>query len=121
MRISDWSSDVCSSDLQFFADLGPKKSARIELAVMDMWRPLRNSVQKNAPNAGVVFDKFHIMRHLSAALDHVRRDEYNRLQGKDRSYLKCLRYTLLSHRENLTLVRRQALTKLLAANTRLST
>src|SRR3546814_4212107 len=85
MRISDWSSDVCSSDLQFFADLGPKKSARIELAVMDMWRPFRNSVQKNAPNAGVVFDKFHIMRHLSDALDHVRRDEYKRLQGKDRS------------------------------------
>src|SRR3546814_19206563 len=67
---------------QFFADLGPKKSARIELAVMDMWRPFRNSVQKNAPNAGVVFDKFHIMRHLSDALDHVRRDEYNRQIGR---------------------------------------
>src|SRR3546814_7813508 len=70
---------------------------------MDMWRPFRNSVQKNAPNAGVVFDKFHIMRHLSDALDHVRRDEYKRLQGKDRSYIKGQRYTLLSHRENLTL------------------
>src|SRR3546814_12374621 len=88
---------------------------------MDMWRPFRNSVQKNAPNAGVVFDKFHIMRHLSDALDHVRRDEYMRLQGKDRSYIKGQRYTLLRHREHLTLDGRKALKKLLAANTSVNT
>lgn len=106
---------------QFFADLGPKSSARIELAVMDMWRPFRNSVGKNAPNACVVFDKFHIMRHLSDALDQVRRDEYKRLQGTDRSYIKGQRYTLLSNREHLSLDGRKALTKLLAANKRLNT
>ncbi|WP_339449392.1 transposase [Variovorax sp. AB1(2024)] len=27
---------------QIFAELGPKKSAQIELAVMDMWRSFRN-------------------------------------------------------------------------------
>src|SRR3546814_19982807 len=61
------------------------------------------------------------MRHLSDALDHVRRDEYKRLQGKDRRYIKGQRYTLLSHRENLTLDARQALKQLLAANKRLKT
>ena len=106
---------------QFFADLGPNKSARIELAVMDMWRPFRTSVAKNAPGAALVFDKFHIMRHLSDALDQVRRDEYKRLQGKDRSYIKGQRYTLLSNRENLSLDGRRALAKLLAANKRLNT
>ena len=79
----------CHSDIgQFFAELGPQEAAHIDLAVMDMWRPFRTSVQKNAPNARVVFDKFHIMRHLSDALDQVRRDEYKRLQGKDRSYIR---------------------------------
>ncbi|WDM84469.1 ISL3 family transposase [Xanthomonas cucurbitae] len=106
---------------QFFAKLGPKRSAGIDVAVMDMWRPFRNSVGKNAPNASIVFDKFHIMRHLSDALDQVRRDEYKRLQGQDRSYIKGQRYTLLSNRENLTLDGRRALTKLLAANKRLNT
>lgn len=105
----------------FFAELGEKKSARIELAVMDMWRPFRNSVHKNAPDARIVFDKFHIMRHLSDALDQVRRAEYKRLHGKDRAYIKGQRYTLLSHRENLSLDGRQALKKLLAANKRLNT
>lgn len=46
----------------FFAALGPKKSAKIELAVMDMRRPFRSSLARNAPAAKVVFDKFHIIR-----------------------------------------------------------
>jgi len=106
---------------QFFAELGPERSARIELAVMDMWRPFRNSAGKNAPNADIVFDKFHILRHLSDALDQVRRGEYKRLQGQERSYIKGQRYTLLSNRENLSLDGRQSLKKLLAANKRLNT
>jgi len=105
----------------FFTALGAEKSARIELAVMDMWRAFRNSVNRNAPDAAIVFDKFHIMRHLSTALDQVRRDEYKRLQGKDRSYIKGQRYTLLSRREHLSLDGRKALGKLLAANKRLNT
>ena len=106
---------------QFFAQLGSKASDGIELVVIDMWRPFRNAVRDKAPNAEIVFDKFHILRHLSNALDQVRRDEYRRLQGKDRSWIKGQRYTLLSARENLTLEGRQALKKLLAANRRLNT
>jgi transposase len=105
----------------FFAELGPKRCGRIELAVMDMWRPFRNSLQNNAPEARIVFDKFHIMRHLSDALDEVRRSEYRRLAGKDRSYIKGSRYVLLSNRENLSVDGRRALQKLLSANRRLNT
>ena len=68
----------------------------------------------------IVYDKFHIMRHLNDALDKVRRREYQRLVGKDRSFIKGQRYTLLSHRENLTLEGRRALRKLLLANKRLN-
>ena len=105
----------------FFKALGGKKSARIKLAAMDMWKPFRNSVIHNAPNARIIFDKFHVMRHLSKALDEVRRGEYKRLSGKDRSYIKGRRYTLLSRRENLSLDGRRALKKLLQANRRLNT
>ena len=59
------------------------------------------------------------MEHLGEALDEVRKSEYARLKGRDRAYLKGQKYTLLSHRENLTLKGRQALNKLLAANKRL--
>jgi transposase len=105
----------------FFKALGEKKSARIELAAMDTWKAFRNSVRKNAPKAYIIFDKFHIMRHLSKALDEVRRSEYKRLSGKDRRYIKGQRYTLLSRRENLSMDGRHALKKLLQANRRLNT
>ena len=105
----------------FFAALGAKRMARIQLAAMDMWKPFRNSLKKNAPQARVIFDKFHIMRHLGEALDEVRRSEYRRLAGKDKNFIKGQRYTLLSHRENLTRDGRASLRKLLKANKRLNT
>jgi transposase len=107
-----------SMDL-FYRELGPKKSRRIRVAVMDMWKAFRNSAARNAPQASILFDKFHVMTHLGEALDEVRKSEYGRLKGQDRAYIKGQKYTLLSHRENLTLTGRQALDKLLAANKRL--
>jgi transposase len=107
-----------SMDL-FYRELGAKKSSRIRLAVMDMWKAFQNSAARNAPQAGILFDKFHVMQHLGEALDEVRKSEYARLKGQDRAYIKGQKYTLLSHRENLTLTGRQALDKLLAANQRL--
>jgi hypothetical protein len=71
--------------------------------------------------AAVLFDKFHVMRHLGEALDKVRRAEYHRLSGKDRAFVKGQRYTLLSRWEHLSLPGRRALRKLLAANKRLQT
>ena len=91
---------------QFFVALGPQKTARIRLAVMDMWKAFRNSVQTQAPQAQILFDKFHILRHLADAMDQVRRTEYNRVAMKDRAFIKGQRYTLLSHRANLTLAER---------------
>ena len=106
---------------QFYEWLGPKKSAGIRLAVMDMWKPFRNATSKSAPQVAILFDKFHVMRHLGEALDQVRRAEYARLEGKERRYIKGQKYTLLSRQENLTLKGRQALKTLLAANKRLNT
>jgi transposase len=103
----------------FFAHLGPAKTRRIKQAVMDMWKAFRNSVTKHVPGVFIVYDKFHIIRHLNDALDEVRRSEYRRLVGKDRSYIKGTRYTLLTKRKNLLLTGRQALRKLFKANKRL--
>jgi len=107
---------------KFFAELGPKKAKCIRLAVMDMWKAFRNSTNKHAPNAKILFDKFHIIKHLSEAMDKVRREEYNRVSEKEeRSFIKGQRYTLLAHQENLTLEGRESLKKLLAANKRIQT
>ena len=106
---------------QFYDWLGEKKSGGVRLAVMDMWKPFRNVTCVRAPKAAILFDKFHIVRHLGEALDKVRKSEYARLSGKDRRFIKGQKYTLLSHRENLTLEGRRSLKLLLAANKRLNT
>ena len=105
----------------FFEWLGPKKSGNIRLAVMDMWKPFRNACAAHAPGAAMLYDKFHALRHLGEALDKVRRNEYARLSGEDRKFIKGQRYTLLSHRANLSLDGKKALRMLLKANKRLQT
>ena len=84
-------------------------------------KPFRTVANERAPQAAVLFDKFHVLRHLGEALDRVRKSEYARLTGKARRYIKGQKYTLLSHRENLSLDGRKALKALLAANKRLNT
>jgi transposase len=105
----------------FYDWLGLKKSGKIQIAVMDMWKPFRKATQDKAPQAAILFDKFHIMRHLGEALDKVRKTEYARLSGKDRRFIKGQKYNLLSRNENLTLEGKRSLKILLAANRRLNT
>lgn len=77
----------------FYEWLGPKKIKKTRLAVMDMWKAFEKSTKKNIAHAAILYDKFHVMRHLGEALDKVRKMEYARLSGKNRSYIKGQKYT----------------------------
>ncbi len=108
---------------QFYAELGREKSAKIRLAVMDMWKAFRNSTRKpgHAPQALIIFDKFHVLSHLQKALDQVRKNEYARLTGEGRRFIKGQKYALLSRWQNLSLRGKEALRLLFKANKRLHT
>jgi transposase len=106
---------------KFYEWLGPKKRKQIKLALMDMWKAFENSARKNIPQAAILYDKFHVMRHLGESMDKVRKSEYARLSGKNRQFIKGQRYNLLSHRANLTMTGKQALDTLLSENKRLNT
>ncbi|MBE7444096.1 MAG: transposase [Planctomycetia bacterium] len=95
----------------FYQWLGAKKVKSLRLAVMDMWKAFEKSTSENAFHAAILYDKLHVMRHLGEALEKVRKMEYARLSGKERSYIKGQKYTLLSNRENLTLDGRKSLKK----------
>src|SRR5260370_35331639 len=86
------------------------------LGVMDMWKAFRNVTKNKAPQVAILFDKFHIMRHLGEALDKVRKAEYARLSGKHRRFIKGHKYTLLARQKNLSLKAKRAHKRLLAAN-----
>jgi transposase len=106
---------------EFYGFLGKPKARKLRLAVMDMWKAFRNSTNRHAPQAAILFDKFHVLRHLSEALDKVRKQEYVRLSGRNRKFIKGQKYALLAHPENLTGDARKNLKLLLAANKRLNT
>ena len=105
---------------QFYTFLGEDNVGRIRLAVMDMWKPFRKSTQSHAPQAAILFDKFHILRHLGEALDKIRKSEYARITGPKRKFIKGQKYVLLSHRENLSPEGRRSLKLLLKTNKRLN-
>lgn len=105
----------------FYREIGEKQAKKIKLAVMDMWKAFDKSARKNAPQAAILYDKFHVMKHLSQAIDKVRKEEYARLQGKDRKYIKGQKFILLSNRESLDSEGKASLKTLLKANKRLNT
>jgi len=73
---------------EFYRSLGETPAQKVRLAVMDMWKPFRNSALRNAPQAAILFDKFHILRQLGDALDRVRKHECARVGGKARTFIK---------------------------------
>ena len=63
---------------EFFTGLGAKNNAGIRLAVMDMWKPFRTSTTTHAPQASILFDRVHVLRHLGDAFDTVQESEFHR-------------------------------------------
>jgi transposase len=59
-------------------DLAARQRAAVTAVCTDMHRPYLNAVSQALPQAEVVFDKFHVLQHASAALDEVRRQEFFR-------------------------------------------
>jgi transposase len=107
----------------FFAWLGREKSSKIRLAVLDMWKAFRTSTLKegNAPQTLIVYDKFHVLRHLQKALDQVRKSEYARLTGPGRRFIKGQKFALLTRWRNLNTQGKEGLKLLFNANRRLYT
>jgi len=74
---------------------------RVKAVAMDMHEPFRQAIQMCLPQAKVVADKFHLIRHVNGALNKVR----SRLQGGSRrgkrKDLFMSRYILLKGAERL--------------------
>ena len=87
---------------KFFAALGPERARLLTHVTMDLSGAYRSAVTEHAPQAELVFDRFHIQRLASDAVDAVRRDEVRGLAGTtEGKALKHLRWALLKNPWNL--------------------
>lgn len=74
---------------------------RIELVLMDMWRPYKQAANDVLPQARIVVDKFHVVRMASEGMERVRKDLRETLTDRQRRTLKRDRFILLRRQHNL--------------------
>jgi len=102
---------------RFFTMLGTERSQRLRFVCSDMWKPYLNVIAERASQAVNVLDRFHIMAHLSKAIDEVRAKEFKDLRKKGKAaVLSKSRWCLLKRPENLTEAQGIKLRELLACN-----
>lgn len=104
---------------RFFAWWGEERTAAIEGVCCDMWQNYIDVIRERCGESVIVFDKFHIVRHLLEAVDKVRRMEVKALGGVDAEALKGTRYIWLKNPWNLTDRQEARLTDLLKRNLRI--
>jgi transposase len=87
----------------FFDWLGQDRIARLRFVCSDMWKAYLNVVRRRASHCLHVLDRFHIVAHLSKAIDKVRAGEARALQKRGRgNLLKHSRWAVLRRPENRT-------------------
>lgn len=86
----------------FFNKIKRSKKARLEAIAVDMSNAYLKAIELYAP-AGVkiIHDRYHLVANMNRVLDEVRRDEYRRNSGPEKSVMKGSRYLLLAGFENI--------------------
>lgn len=102
----------------FFDEIGEDACAKIKHCAIDMGAAFIKAVEERIPNATLVFDRFHVQRLVSDAVDEVRREQWRATEkGSDeRKAFKHSRYALLKNPWNLTPKQEDVLATLQASN-----
>jgi transposase len=101
----------------FFDWLGEERIAQLRFVCSDMWKPYLRVVQERAAHALHILDRFHIVAHLSKAIDKVRAAEGRELRKKGRGQLlKNSRWSILRRPENRTAKDKMKLADIVRAN-----
>lgn len=87
--------------LAYFLQYPLEQRKRVEYLVMDMSHLFRDVLSSCFPNAKIVVDKFHVCRHITWALERVRKEEQKKFSDDRRKYYKKSRWILLKHKEKL--------------------
>jgi transposase len=104
----------------FFEALGEERWAQLECVTMDMAGGYLKAVEERLPGVQIVFDRFHVQRLASDALDEVRREQLREIRGTEEGReLFRSRFALLKNPWNLTRDQKQKLSEVQRTNARL--
>lgn len=102
--------------LRFFRALGPERTAQLESISADMWEPYVIVLRRKAPQARIIFDRFHIVRHLNEAVTKVRQQLIRDADPQTRRDLKNTRFPVLKLPTSRTPEDRQVLEEQVRGN-----
>lgn len=86
---------------RFFEWLGKRRARSIRVVCCDMWAIYLTAIRLHLPGAQIVFDRFHVVQHLSHAVDEVRRQTWRTLSGQAKMAFKRTRWLWLKNPWNL--------------------
>lgn len=89
------------SATKLLGELPEPAAASIQAVAMDMWPPYINAVEKLLPEAAIVFDRFHIKKHLNEAIDQIRRQEHRQLSAEGDNVLAGTKFDWLRNYEDM--------------------
>ncbi|MEK6815926.1 MAG: ISL3 family transposase [Nitrospirota bacterium] len=104
---------------RFYAQLGRRRCAKLRVVTMDMYQGYIQATRAAAGQATIVFDRFHIERHLTRAIDEIRKQEFFRRGEHGRRLLRGKRWLLMRKHRRVHWRRRTPLYDLLILNHRL--
>ncbi len=73
---------------------------RVKIITMDMFSPYYALAKKLFPNAKIVLDRFHVVQHLSRAMNRVRTQIMNAFDRKSHEYKTLKRYWKLVQQDS---------------------
>lgn len=87
----------------YFTAFTPEQREGIEAISMDMWSAYINACRAHVPQAQdkMVFDRFHLMQHVSQGVDRVRKQEHKALLQQGDGTFNRSKYLWLYSTENL--------------------
>lgn len=105
----------------FFEVLGREGSQAIQMVTIDLSAAYIKAVREKLPDAEIVFDRFHVQRLVSDALDEVRRELVRELASDpdEARAVKRTRFVLLMNPWNLSRAQRRKLSEVQRTNQRL--
>lgn len=103
----------------FWKWFGTQRTKQIKIGVMDMWKGFLNSFKAHCPEIVILYDKFHVIRHLLKALNKIRNQELHRVNQRIKGLLTGKKFILLSRLAHVRGKARESLNELLCASPRL--
>jgi transposase len=77
--------------------LSPAQRATIEAVALDMWPAFMGAAAVKVPQADLVHDRFHVVKHLNEAVDTVRKQEHAELSESSHDWLTGRKYLFLKN------------------------